>query len=420
MDGKILVSGMLGHDIVVTRYFSDGQVDTEFGKAGTMSISSFGLPGQAGHWLNRAIDLQDDGKILIYGVLDTSNDSSKIGVVRLNTNGSLDTGFLKDMFNNLPDYKENGSPVVLNHAVQIYDQELADQGNYSGSTLTLVRHTGANDDDSFTGVGSLAFSTGKVLLSGIEIGTVDTHISGQLSIRFNEQATQERVNKVLASIAYENTSEAPPNFVRIDWTFNDGNTGKQGSGGALVAQGFSRVHIISKDDASTGKIAMNGVAAEGQTLWPDSLSLIDPDGINNLQYHWIVNKTVAVTGSHYTVKHSDIGKHLHLKVTYVEDSGYIRTLETNYAIIGRYKSGSDKNDTINGHNGSDILIGHAGNDELIGGGGDDVLKGGNGNDTLIGGYGIDTLTGGAGYDRFLIDSYGYYFERRWCINHQIV
>ena len=55
----------------------------------------------------------------------------------------------------------------------------------------------------------------------------------------------------LSSLAYSNTSNNPPTSVQIDWTFNDGNTGAQGTGGALTALGSSTVNITPTNDAPT-------------------------------------------------------------------------------------------------------------------------------------------------------------------------
>jgi hypothetical protein len=43
--------------------------------------------------------------------------------------------------------------------------------------------------------------------------------------------------------------------VQIAWTFSDGNTSVQGSGGALTAQGTSTVNITSVNDAPSGTSA---------------------------------------------------------------------------------------------------------------------------------------------------------------------
>jgi VCBS repeat-containing protein len=57
------------------------------------------------------------------------------------------------------------------------------------------------------------------------------------------------LNGALQSIAYANTSDAPPSSVKIDWLFSDGNTGSQGVGGPLSATLTSSVNIAATNDA---------------------------------------------------------------------------------------------------------------------------------------------------------------------------
>ena len=89
-DGKILV---LQDPVRLTRFNSDGSVDTGFGTAGsvTPAIGFFGVVD---------IKLQGDGKILIAGNA-FSNGASGFAVARLNADGSLDTSFNGTGFNSL-------------------------------------------------------------------------------------------------------------------------------------------------------------------------------------------------------------------------------------------------------------------------------------------------------------------------------
>jgi hypothetical protein len=69
---------------------------------------------------------------------------------------------------------------------------------------------------------------------------------------------------------------------------------------------------------------------------------------------------------------------------------------------------NDKDNQVNGFEGSDDVInGQGGNDILTGLGGNDVLRGGDGNDVLLGGSGNNTLTGNAGNDVFSLSTDGF-------------
>ncbi|CAN5827646.1 hypothetical protein BH11PSE8_BH11PSE8_11700 [soil metagenome] len=159
-----------------------------------------------------------------------------------------------------PTYVEKATPVVLDADATVFDAEFAANQNLvsplagqnaDGATLTLVRQGGANAQDLFSASGNLqALTEGQALvLSGVTIGSITSNSGGTLVLSFNEQATQARVNEVLQSICYGNSSDAPPASVQIDWTFDDGNTGAQGTGGALSATGSTVVTITAVNDA---------------------------------------------------------------------------------------------------------------------------------------------------------------------------
>jgi len=117
----------------------------------------------------------------------------------------------------------------------VFDAEIdAGKDNFDGTTLTLQRNTGADNEDIFSGSGDLSLNAGAVTLSSTSVGTY-TNSDGQLAITFNASATSAQVNEVLQSIAYENSSDLPPSNVQINWIFDDNNDGSQGSGGALTA-----------------------------------------------------------------------------------------------------------------------------------------------------------------------------------------
>ncbi|MFN9539525.1 MAG: cadherin domain-containing protein [Planctomycetota bacterium] len=78
---------------------------------------------------------------------------------------------------------------------------------------------------------------------------------------FNSSATNALVNSAMQQIAYANSSEAPPASVQIDWSFSDGNSGAQGTGGALTATGNVVINITAVNDAPTA-VADTATAVE--------------------------------------------------------------------------------------------------------------------------------------------------------------
>jgi uncharacterized delta-60 repeat protein len=255
-DGKILLSGHSSSNFALARYHSDGRLDTTFGTDGKVTTELGGSD------YGYSVTVQADGKILLGGSATDTNGSYNFALARYNSDGSLDTTFSPPE-NTLqqrgaarftePEYSWRANAVALSPAAQILDTELVTAGHYAGATLALSRQGGANSQDVFSNVsdGTLTvLNQGNYFaVDGVTIGRVTTNSNGQLVLSFNSNATQNLVNKAMQQIAYSNTSDAPPATVAIDWTFNDGNTGAQGTGGALSVTGTSYVTITPTNDA---------------------------------------------------------------------------------------------------------------------------------------------------------------------------
>jgi uncharacterized delta-60 repeat protein len=161
-DGKVVVGGLFStmngvSRSCIARLNSDGSLDTGF-NPGT------GANGQVG-----ALALQPDGKVLVGGYFTTMNGVSRNFIARLNSDGSLDTGFnpgtgANDGVSALalqPDgkvlvggYFSTMNGVSRNCIARLNSNGSLDTGFNSG--------TGAND-----GVSALALqSDGKVLVGG--------------------------------------------------------------------------------------------------------------------------------------------------------------------------------------------------------------------------------------------------------------
>jgi uncharacterized delta-60 repeat protein len=100
-DGKIVVVGQtifsgLNYDFVAQRFSENGQVDTSFANHGSFSIE---LGQKAEKFEDVAI--QGDGKIICAGYSASSEANNSTGnavVMRLNTDGTLDSTFDEDEF----------------------------------------------------------------------------------------------------------------------------------------------------------------------------------------------------------------------------------------------------------------------------------------------------------------------------------
>lgn len=92
-DGKILIAGrakISGSDFAVVRYNSNGSLDTSFSGDGIASTHLYN--SDFGH----DIAIQSDGKIVMAGYVYTVDPDYDVGLLRYNSNGSLDATFSGD------------------------------------------------------------------------------------------------------------------------------------------------------------------------------------------------------------------------------------------------------------------------------------------------------------------------------------
>ena len=262
-DGKILVAGNsfngVDYDFAVVRYSADGTLDTSFSDNG-MLTTAVGAGADNAY----SASLQADGKILLAGSAIVAGNTD-FALVRYNADGTLDTTFDSELTTTLdgnPTFTEGGAAVVLDADVNISDTELdalnSGLGNYADASLTLGRNggTSANDVFAFNDDNGITLSGGNLIKNTQVIATFDTTTTpGELVISFTdsngETPTSADVDNILRQITYANSSDTPSASVQIDWTFDDGNTGTQGSGGALSTVGSTTVNITAVDDTAT-------------------------------------------------------------------------------------------------------------------------------------------------------------------------
>ncbi len=192
--------------------------------------------------------------------------------------------------------------------------------NFAGATLT-VRNQGSVDTDdlylvqnlvnnittsgAFTNLGNGIFQYENGAKISHNDGTKSTWVatitdngatSGQLVLTFTAGAYQAAVEAILHNLSYSSKNDAiASSEKKIDITFSDGNTGLQGTGGALSNTATVYIKMTPTNDAptlSTGDISLTAtedVTASGSvTTSPATpatlLSLLgakfsDPDGV---------------------------------------------------------------------------------------------------------------------------------------------
>ena len=269
-DGKILATGGTG----LMRYFPDGSRDIDFDATVVVPSGNY----------YQALAMQSDAGFIAAGFGSGIDGSTAIAVTSFKNSGEPDKlfGLPVDTLSGSVGYSENSGAVTLSSSVQIDDQELAAFGSFNGSNLTLSRQGRSNVQDVFSNTGTLsALNQGSFFsVDGVTIGRVTANNSGTLVLSFNNNATQRLVNKAMQNIAYKNTSDTPPSSVFIDWTFNDGNSGGQGTGGALSVTGTTTVNITATNDAPYLAIPVPDQRLEVDQFFTYQLqdkTFIDPD-----------------------------------------------------------------------------------------------------------------------------------------------
>lgn len=98
-DGKILVAGYSSNgavkDLIVSRFSADGTLDADFNAAGVFTTSLGN-----GDTIGRSLIVQEDGNIIVSG--STFDGTAKVVVLRVTSEGYLDTSFASDGYVVLP------------------------------------------------------------------------------------------------------------------------------------------------------------------------------------------------------------------------------------------------------------------------------------------------------------------------------
>src|SRR4029077_7666412 len=132
-------------------------------------------------------------------------------------------------------------------------------GDYGGASITIARQGGANPDDygwiDFDGASFTAGFSGLEYNGLVFPGITGGGGGGTLTLPSGQpRATPALVNEVIQRFMYANGSDNPPASIVVDYTFNDGNTGAQGSGGAGITTASLTVNITPVNDAPVNTV----------------------------------------------------------------------------------------------------------------------------------------------------------------------
>ena len=151
VDQRIVVAGRIGGfggRLAVARYYADGSLDDTFSRNGIARIDFTRGDDRADH-----VAVQADGKLVAAGTANYFRRSARFAVVRLDTNGRLDSSFGSDgkVTTNFTDSFDGAFAV----AIQEGDQKIVAAGQ-AGSAMGIARYDIDGALDSTFGASGMA------------------------------------------------------------------------------------------------------------------------------------------------------------------------------------------------------------------------------------------------------------------------
>jgi uncharacterized delta-60 repeat protein len=233
-DGRIVLAGDLGGDLLLARYNSDGSLDSSFNGDGKV-ISDLG-----GTESGSAVTLQTDGRILVAGTSGYNEDSDYL-LARYESNGALDTTFGAGG-KVLTDWGSRDEASAV--SVQPDGRIVVSGSSWNGYSYVfgLARYmTGGSLDASFDGDGKVQTAEGNYGGCGIAL-QADGRIVATGS-DFNG------VNSDFAVVRYNTDGSLDPAFGidgRVATDFGVGSGDEQGYAVALQPDG--RIVVAGQND----------------------------------------------------------------------------------------------------------------------------------------------------------------------------
>ena len=156
-DGKIICLEQINNQFSVIRLNTNGTIDQSFNIASGLNYSP------------NKIVVQNDGKILIGGDFTTFNGNNKNYILRLNTNGTLDTSF--NVPQNVIAFLANGAVNVINEIVVQPNNKIIIGGGNNNFNKYVRLYNNGSKDDSYTGLDGIVESItlqsdNKILVGG--------------------------------------------------------------------------------------------------------------------------------------------------------------------------------------------------------------------------------------------------------------
>ena len=407
---------------------ASGQLDLSFGQQGMVESGT--------HQKLSKLTVLPDGDILWGGTADVywlrldSDRQSAFSVTRLSADGHVDLGYGGDLglTPRTMVWEQSAEFQQLSPFAAVVDPDLSRVGSdgqlsYGGYRLQILRNSGADPADVFTGLRGLVFGDdGQATLDGLPVGRLVSKV-GTFALELNDQVNPSTLNRILSHIGYRYDSMVVPSdapvvkavdpgslsgflsnyrLLQLQWQLHE-PPGSQGAASA-VGTAVTGLLLATQNDPTLGTIAIEGAVQVGSKLTVVA-DLTDPEGPVTLKnFGWYADGEWIWGQGNGTdtllLSDQQLGKRISVQVQSSDPEGGGNnftaitagpvTQAEDLTPVQLPIVGSNDPEKIEGTAGSDAIEGRGGDDTILAAGGDDVLEGGQGNDSLDGGDGQDT------------------------------
>jgi len=246
-DGRIVIAVTTDQAFAAARYNADGSLDTRFGTGGKV-VTAFGGFGTAAY----ALAIQADGRIVLQGEADTAQGGSAFGLVRYQTDGSLDPtfGVGGKVTTAVTDYINQGGSVALQGDGRIVVAGMvSERTGTAGSDFAVLRYN-AN--------GSLDTTFGKQGTTRIEFSKDAFDTANAVAVQgdgrivvMGETFAQNGPNSDFGVARFNTDGSLDPTFGASGKVTTDFGNGYD-YGWALAIQGDGRIVAVGRTDPQQG------------------------------------------------------------------------------------------------------------------------------------------------------------------------
>jgi Ca2+-binding RTX toxin-like protein len=408
-DGSILIAatpGVVGVERIssISKYKADGTLDESFGNKGVLNLAAD----------QRVREFREVAGGTL--VLLSNDDQTKYELVKLKSNGSINTSFQKISV----EPKPSGNPALVNNPNFLTNSFTVTSDN------TIVTLTSGGRISTFTADGKLK-STSSGVLKGSRAVTVmpDGKVFASFAPPQGDDIPFDDLRKFNSDGSVfqfapnpDNDPSAPTPYLGTSSTIiaaKDGGFYDSAFGSRLVKYTASgsfdrafgkdgRLDLLIFLDSSgdirnttpfftpDGKIFVTGNTLVNGYSTP-ALARYNADGKLDQTFGDDGVRLLSGTGAIGEITIQKDGDLLA-----IDSDNLIRYKSDGSTPISESKVGTDNADTLAGGSGNDVIFGRGGNDLLLGASGNDSINGENGNDTIVGGKGDDFLYGANGND----------------------